>query len=372
MKVETVNLELLDSFPEYLEGDEVDRFFDTFQIKFAAGHWCAGDFVDRFASQGYSLVNSSDIIAQMERVAKAGIQGIEFHNTLFLDEDYHLNENTLERIKKALKEFSLTPTNMNMNFFTDPLWKYGGITNPDRKLREKAINIALEAVEIAREVGCGSVALWPGSDGWDYNFEANYIQRFSDFLDGCIKINQKAEERELRFGIEAKLHEPREGNMIIPTTHLAGLIVKEVNKRCGSDNMGVAIDYGHEQMYAVDPGATLYAMKVLEIPVVNFHINTAKTHSNDEDRITGTGDIWKMTEFCYAAIDTGYDGWFGEDQFTYRTDPVVAMRLSKEIFANLMKKALRIYSMKKQLQSAQSTGDSGKTLEAVKKIILTG
>ena len=372
MKVDAINLAMLDSFSGYLEGEEVNRFFEIFQIKFAAGHWCAGDFVDRFASRGYFLVDSSDIIAQMERVAEAGIQGIEFHNTVFLDEGYHLDESILERIKKALKELSLTPTNMNMNFFTDPLWKYGGITHPDRKLREKAINIALEAVEIAGEVGCSSVALWPGSDGWDYNFEANYRQRFSDFLDGCIKINQKAKEKGLRFGIEAKLHEPREGNMVIPTTHFAGLMVKEVNKQCGGENMGVAIDYGHEQMYGVDPGATLYGMKVLEIPLVNFHINTAKTHSNDEDRITGTGDIWKMVEFCYAAIDTGYEGWFGEDQFTYRTDPVVAMRLSREIFANLTKKALKIYALKEQLQSAQSTGDSGRTLEVVKKIILSG
>ncbi len=372
MKIGKDNLELLSSFPSYLEGEEVERFIETFQIKFAAGHWCAGDFADRFAPEGYSLVESSDIISQMERVAEAGIKGIEFHNTVFLDKDYHLNGKKLEEVKRKLKELKLVPTNMNMNFFTDPIWKYGGITHPDRKLRERALKIALEAVEIAREVGCSSVALWPGSDGWDYNFEANYIQRFSDFLDGCMKINEKARENGLRFGVEAKPHEPREGNMITPTTHFVGLIAKEVNERCGGNNMGAAIDYGHEQMYAVDPGATLYGMNVLGIPIVNFHVNTAKTHSNDEDRITGTGDIWKMIEFLYAAIDTGYSGWFGEDQFTYRVDPVVAMRLSKEFFANLMKKALKIYALKDELKSAQLTGDASKTIEIVKKIIFNG
>ena len=157
--------------------------------------------------------------------------------------------------------------------------------------------------------------------------------------------------------------------MIIPTTHFAGLVVKEVNRVCGDENMGVTIDYGHEQMYAVDPGATVYGLKVLGVPVINFHVNTAKAHSNDEDRICGTGDIWKMVEFCYAAVDTGYQGWFGEDQFTYRTDPVKSTNLSLEIFANLMKKALKNYSQKEELLKAQATGDAINTLNVVKKII---
>lgn len=133
--------------------------------------------------------------------------------------------------------------------------------------------------------------------------------------------------------------------------------------------MGVAIDYGHEQMCAVEPADMLYTMKKFGIPVVNFHVNTAKLHSNDEDRVTGTGDIWRFIDFCYAAIDTDYQGWFGEDQFTYRIEPVKAMSLSREFFGNCIKKALLIYSRKKQLLEAQATGDAGKTLDIVKEVI---
>ncbi|MEM2186708.1 MAG: hypothetical protein QXT37_07025, partial [Thermofilaceae archaeon] len=68
----------------------------------------------------------------------------------------------------------------------------------------------------------------------------------------------------------------------------------------------------------------------------------------------------------------GYDGWFGEDQFTYRMDPVKAMALSKEIFGNLMKKALLIYARKEELEEARETGDQAAVLNVVKKIILTG
>jgi xylose isomerase len=143
-----------------------------------------------------------------------------------------------------------------------------------------------------------------------------------------------------------------------------------VNEACGGQNMGVVIDYGHEQMYAVEPASIVYVAEKAGVLVVNFYINNAKLHSNDEDRIAGTGDIWRLADFCYAAIDTGYDGWFGEDQFTYRTDPVKSMAPSQELFGNVMKKALLIYAAKDQLQEAQSTGDAIATIELVKKYIL--
>jgi xylose isomerase len=48
------------------------------------------------------------------------------------------------------------------------------------------------------------------------------------------------------------------------------------------------------------------------------------------------------------------------------------MALSKEIFGNLMKKALLIYARKEELEEARSEGDQAKVLDVVKKIVLTG
>jgi xylose isomerase len=259
---------------------------------------------------------------------------------------------------------------MNTNLWSEARWKFGAVTSPDPGVRKEALRICLQAVALAREVGCTSVALWPGADGWDYNFERNYGELNRLFLDACIRINRAAKKAHLRFGIEAKLHEPREGNMVVATTQKAILIASAVNRVTGGRNMGVAIDYGHEQMYGYEPADNLYTASLFGVPVVNFHINNSKTHSNDEDRVTGTGDNWRLADFCYAAIDTGYDGWFGEDQFTYRMEPVKAMSLSRELFANVMKKALTIYANRDRLLKAQATGDAGKTIDVVKEILI--
>ena len=374
MKIEKRSLERIDSsYPGYIEGDAVDSFFDEFGINFAAGHWCAGDFCDRFAPAGYNSDDQefkSDIISQIRRVHKAGIKGIEFHNDVFLDSSFKINTPLIKEVKDLLAGLGMTATNMNTNLFSDPKWKRGGIANPDSSIRENAVETALNAVDIAAAAGCSSIALWPGSDGWDYNFQADYEKLLDDFISACVLINKKAVENGLTFAIEAKLHEPREGNIVISTSHKAILAAGIVNEACGGSNMGIAVDYGHEQMCAVEPADTLFTAKRAGVPVVNFHINTAKLHSNDEDRVAGTGDNWRFADFCLAALDTGYSGWFGEDQFTYRMEPVKAMSLSRELFANIMKKALKIYLIKPELDKARETGDAGAVIDAVKKIMI--
>lgn len=139
--------------------------------------------------------------------------------------------------------------------------------------------------------------------------------------------------------------------------------------------MGVAIDYGHEQMCGNEPTDNeltdvVYTARRFGVPMVNFHVNNAKYRSNNEDQVTGTGDNWRLADFCYAAIDTGYDGWFGEDQFTYRMDQVRAMALSRELFANVMKKALLIYRNRDKLLAAQATGNAANTIDVVKEILV--
>ncbi|HXG25079.1 MAG TPA: sugar phosphate isomerase/epimerase family protein [Chthonomonadales bacterium] len=371
MKVNADNLAKLETeYQGYLTGEQITRFFDEYGINFSAGHWCAGGFSDRFCRTYSEMPLDESPQGQIARVAQAGIKGIELNNEMCLDDNLNLSDAKVAAIKSALKEHNLIPTNMNTNIWTRAKYKVGGITHPDPARRRDALEYCLQVVDCARATGCPSVQLWPGSDGWDYHFEVNYGRQLDWFIEGCVQIARKCRQYGLKFGTEAKQKEPREGNMILNTTAKAALVAKTVNEELGETVMGVVIDYGHEQMVGNQPADSLYLLKRMGVPIMNFHLNAAKYNSNDEDRVTGTDDIWRLVEFCYAAIDTGYDGWFGEDQFTYRMDPVRAMALSKEFFANAMKRALQIYAVRDQLEAAQATGDAANTIDVVKKYIM--
>ena len=374
MKVTPANLgKLSTTFRGYLKGAKLDEFFKTFGIKFAAGHWAAGEFMDRFAPAGYNSDNPDfdpSVPAQLERIKEAGVEGVEFHEALFIDERFRKMPAKIEEVKRALRRLRLTPTNMNTNLWSHPKWKLGSVTHPNPRVRRAALRVCLQGIEIAKEIGCSSVSLWPGADGWDYNFQVNYGTILDRFIRACVAVNKAAKRAGLRFGIEAKLKEPREGNMVVCDTPKAILVASTVNRVCGGRNMGVAIDYGHEQMCGNEPADMVYTARRFGVPMVNFHVNNAKYRSNDEDRVTGTGDNWRLADFCYAAIDTGYAGWFGEDQFTYRMDQVKAMALSRELFGNVMKKALVIYRDREKLLAAQAKGDAASTIEVVKEVLL--
>ena len=48
------------------------------------------------------------------------------------------------------------------------------------------------------------------------------------------------------------------------------------------------------------------------------------------------------------------------------------MALSREFFANCMKKALKIYARKADLDAAMATGDAVRTINVVKRILYNG
>ena len=366
---------LTKEFRGWLEGDRIQAFFDEFGIKFAAGHWAAGDFKDRFAPDGYmSNVPSfrGDVFGQIERVHAAGIRAIEFHEQVFIDKNYKRDDFKIREVRDAMAKYGMYCNNMNINCWSDPKWKLGAACNPDPAIRRDAHALLDQAGDIAHALGAPTVALWPGSDGWDYHFQINEGKALEWYIDACTVLAKSAKRNGIKAATEPKVHEPREMNMIIKSTAKAALVCQEVNRRVGKGMLGINIDYGHEQMDNNTPADSVYMLKVIGVPLVASHINEAKPKSNDEDRIAGSGDWWRMVEYIYACIETGFNGHFAEDQFTYRDDPTAAMAASREFFANIARRALLIWKDRDVLLAAQAKGDGPAVLNALKRTILSG
>jgi hypothetical protein len=99
MKVTKTTLAKLESdYRGYLDGEKLDRFFNEFKIKFAAGYWAAGSFADRFNLKGYDPKLDNSITSQLEGVAKAKIKGVEIHDSVFIDDDNNINKALLSKL----------------------------------------------------------------------------------------------------------------------------------------------------------------------------------------------------------------------------------------------------------------------------------
>ena len=242
----------------------------------------------------------------------------------------------IERAQNGfLAELGMSVPACNINTWTHPKFRLGGPCNPDPALRQAALEEILKGVEICRMMKIPVLSVWPGSDGADYHFQIDYRQSIEWFAEALIAVNRKCLEYGIKLAIEPKPYEPRELYMIIPTAASAILVAQKVNAACGGNNCGLTIDYGHQKMEATTASTSCDLAAFAGVPVHKFDINDARQGRNDQDLMFGTVSIPESVEYLYTTFLRNYQGWYSQDQFTYREDPTRAIERSMINFANL-------------------------------------
>jgi xylose isomerase len=341
----------------------------------SVGHWSAGDFCDRFAPPGYHSDDAgfrNDFEGQCRRTKAAGIDAIEIHQSVFETSlNGEIDAAAIERAQHGfLAELGITVTACNINTWTNPKFRLGGPCNPDPALRRAALEEVLKGVEICRLMKIPVLSVWPGSDGADYHFQIDYRQSLEWFTDALIAVNRACLEHGIRLAIEPKPYEPRELFMIIPTAASAIVVAQRVNQACGGNNCGLTIDYGHQKMEATTASTACDLAEFAGVPVHKFDVNDARQGRNDQDCMFGTLSIPESVEYLYTTFVRNYQGWYSQDQFTYREDPTRAIERSMINFANLSLKAVRILAQQPALDEARRAGTGPDVLDVVSPVLV--
>jgi hypothetical protein len=75
-------------------------------------------------------------------------------------------------------------------------------------------------------------------------------------------------------------------------------------------------------------------------------------------------------EYLFTTFLRDYEGYYSQDQFTYRDDPTRSMERSMVNFANLALKAVRLFGRRDELWAAQVDGTGPDILDVVSPILL--
>ena len=359
----------------YMGRDESIEFMKTMNIKHSVGHWSAGDFCDRFAPPGYHSDDpnfTSDFEGQCRRTKAAGVDAVEIHQSVFektLNGD--LDPKAIERAENGfLKELGMTVTTCNINTWTNPKFRLGGPCNPDPALRRAALDEIMKGVEICKTMKIPVLSVWPGSDGADYHFQIDYRESLQWFTEALIAVNKECLKHGIKLGIEPKPYEPRELFLVIPTAASAILVAQKVNQACGGNNCGLTIDYGHQKMEATTASTACDIADWAGVPVHKFDVNDARQGRNDQDLMFGTISIPESVEYLYTTFVRNYQGWYSQDQFTYREDPTRAIERSMINFANLSLKAVRVLARQPEIDKARRAGTGPDILDVVAPILV--
>jgi xylose isomerase len=280
-------------------------------MKFGAGLWMFGQFIDRYATDAYGPE-----VSTLEAIERAGAVG----ELEALDVNYPFShpDITVEEVDRALREAGLRATTITPHLYMREFVR-GALTNPDPAVRKRALQISEEAVDVARRLGAPTVKLWPGQDGFDYPFQADYRELWKLAVDGVRTVAEMDERG--RVAIEYKTKEPR--------THLSWSTAARTLlgiAQTGRDDVGIVMDLGHSLFAKEAPADAL--------SLVHEHgrLYTIEVNDNwrewDDDLTVGSIHLIETLEFFLEVRKIGWDDPIFLDQFPFREDPVEAARTS--------------------------------------------
>ena len=112
----------------------------------------------------------------------------------------------VDAVKQLESRYGVKSGSINPNLFQSQEYKFGAMANPDRKIRQKAIDHLLESVKIGQALGSKDVSIWD-ADGSNYPGSQSIRRRIA-WTEEALKATHDALGPEQRMLVEYKPFEP--------------------------------------------------------------------------------------------------------------------------------------------------------------------
>ena len=265
-----------------------------------------GSCADRYCLSGYGPPRSMD--AMLNRATKVkGLDGLE------LVGNWHVNDRNIRQVARKFKDRGLAICMLVPDLWTQAKWGRGSIAAPDARTRRMAVAEIKKVMDWAAELGCPFVDVWPGQDGYDYHFQADYVEAWKwmrDALAECMGHNPK-----VRILVEYKPREPRT-HCFVRSAASVLLLVQDLG------NVGVLLDVGHS-LQGGENVAEAAALLASRGKLDYLHLND-NYGSWDDNMMVGSVHLPAYLELAYWLKRVGYRGWLTLDIFPYREDGIPA------------------------------------------------
>ena len=308
-------------------------------FEYGTGIWAFGQFVDRYAGDGYGPSRSTEEMLD----AAAQVQGLTYLdiNVPFATDSLNAHDVKTMLDDRGLKCRATTP-HIYMREYAR-----GAFTNPDSELRLRTRNRVEEAVEAAAVLDAGYVKFWPGQDGYDYPGQVDYEQIWGYTVNAMREICEK--HSDVQFAIEYKPKEPRV-RMTLANAPKTLLAIQET----GVDNLGIVMDFGHSLMAGESPTESLLMINRYG-KLVSAELND-NWRDWDDDLPVASVHLFETMEYLLALRSIEWQDPLLLDQFPFRENPVAAVARSIETIEMLSEACARVDGA--ELAEAQSRQDA--------------
>jgi len=286
--------------------------------RFSAGVWYffpgGGRFHEPYTPRG----SIYDTLGKVKTLYDKGV----IDSTFGLEAHYpiEINDDLVDEYKGLQKETGIRVVAIAPAIFFEKAFEFGSLSNPDPKVRKKAIDRTIEALKLNAELGTDFAIVWPGIDGYENPVGVDFYRMWDNFESGLAEAMDEVSG--VRVTIEPKPYEPRGNNIyrntangILMARNIEALLKADENKRLlkeGHALVGLNPEVGHVLMGHEELAYALASI-LREGRLAHTHWNSQPLGNYDQDLNVGVLGIDQTYAGLLVLKMYGYRGRLGID-----------------------------------------------------------
>lgn len=230
---------------------------------------------------------------------------------------------TLVQIKKKLEAGGVQYNMIGCALHPDPVFRNGGVTNPDPRIRMLAAQKVMRALRIGSFLGAKYFTYWVARDGFETQFAVPWDKSYRYIQEALNLVPRYCKEKGLTIKnatIEHKPNEPR-GEMYLPTIgHSVAIISSLEDPDFWGCNPEVL---QHDAMTNLSPVASVaFALYMKKLFFIHVGAQKPGQFDNDNPPTIGMDGLKEMISIIYIINKYGWEGYIEFDNHMLRTDTV--------------------------------------------------
>lgn len=299
----------------------MDAFAPTPDDLFTFGLWTVGNpGRDPFGDPVRPVQDPNHLV---RRLAECGAYGVNLHDNDLVPFGASASERDriVSEFKATLAETGLVVPMATTNLFGHPIFKDGGYTSNDPKVRAFALRKTMDAIDLGVELGARIYVFWGGREGTEADACRDPQEAMKRYREGMNFLCEYVKDQgyDLKFALEAKPNEPR-CDMYLATT---GHMLHFIETLDHSEMVGVNPEVAHETMAGLS--VTHGVAQAMEAGKL-FHIdlNAQRIGRYDQDLRFGSEDLkqaFLLVRLLEGTAGTAaYEGPRHFDAHAYRSE----------------------------------------------------
>ncbi len=183
---------------------------------------------------------------------------------------------------------------INSNVFQDEDYKLGSLTNPDERIRAKAIAHHLECIDIMRATGSPALKIWL-ADGTNYPGQDSIRERQDRLADSLAQI-YAALDSDQQLVLEYKFFEPAFYHTDVPDWGTSLVHCQALGERAK-----VVLDTGH---HAPGTNIEFIVAQLIRLGRLGAFDFNSRFYA-DDDLIVGAADPYQLFRIMNEIVDAG-------------------------------------------------------------------